>query len=88
MNLKKQLFTVYVFVKLSTRRFFRDRLALFFTIIFPLIFLFVFGGIFGKDAAPSFSVALINQSNSSFSQDYIKKAHEGKLSINFKFEIK
>jgi ABC-2 type transport system permease protein len=79
MTLKKQLFTVYIFVKLSTRRFFRDRLALFFTIIFPLIFLFVFGGIFGKDSAPSFKVALINQSNTSFAQDYVKQAHSGKI---------
>ena len=79
MGIKKQLFTVYIFVKLSTRRFFRDRLALFFTVIFPLIFLFVFGGIFGKDSSLSFKVALINQSSSSFAQQYVKQAHEGKL---------
>ena len=69
--MKKKWFTVYVFVKLSTRRFFRDRLALFFTIIFPLIFLFVFGGIFGKDNAPSFKIALLNDSKSSFAAQYV-----------------
>ncbi|MEI7632184.1 MAG: ABC transporter permease [bacterium] len=77
--MKKQLFTVYVFVKLSTRRFFRDRLALFFTIIFPLIFLFVFGGIFGKESSISFKIALINQSKSEFSTQYVQSAHKDKI---------
>jgi ABC-2 type transport system permease protein len=76
---KKQLFTVYVFVKLSTRRFFRDRLALFFTIIFPLIFLFVFGGIFGKNDSVSFKLALINQSDSTFAKQYVEEAHKAKV---------
>lgn len=77
--MKKQLFTVYVFAKLNTKRFFRDRLALFFTIIFPLIFLFVFGGIFGKESSVSFKIALINQSNSDFSQQYVQSAHKDKI---------
>ncbi len=79
MSLKKQLFTVYVFVKLSTRRFFRDRLAIFFTVVFPLIFLFVFGGIFGKNSSPSFKIALINESNSAFATSFSKQLHEGNL---------
>lgn len=79
MTLKKQLFTVAVFVKLSTRRFFRDRLAIFFTIVFPLIFLFVFGGIFGKDNTPSFKIALLNQSNSSVASDYVKSLTASKM---------
>ena len=77
--MKKQFFTIFVFVKLSTKRFFRDRLALFFTIIFPLIFLFVFGGIFGKDNNVSFKLALINQSDSSFSKQYVDEAHKSKI---------
>ena len=43
--MNRSLFTVLTFVKINTRRFFRDRLALFFTVIFPLIFLIVFGGL-------------------------------------------
>lgn len=74
--MRKKLFTVYVFSKLNTKRFFRDRLAIFFTIIFPLIFLFVFGGLFGKDNDVSFKIAMINQSKSAFSQQYVKEAHE------------
>ena len=77
--MKKQWFTVLVFVKISTKRFFRDRLALFFTIIFPLIFLFVFGGIFGKSSAPSFKVAVLNQSQSQFSKDFVESLSSSKM---------
>jgi len=77
--MKKQLFTVFIFVKISTRRFFRDRLALFFTVIFPLIFLFVFGGVFGKDNAPSFKIALINQSKSDFAMQYQQSLRQSKF---------
>ena len=76
--MKRKFFTVYVFVKLSTRRFFRDRLALFFTIVFPLIFLFVFGGIFGKDNGASFKVALLNDSNNTFATNLVDKIVDGK----------
>jgi ABC-2 type transport system permease protein len=75
----KKLYTVYVFSKLNTRRFFRDKLAIFFTIIFPLIFLFVFGGLFGKDSGVSFKIALINQSQSEFSRQYVKEANEADI---------
>lgn len=68
--MNRSLYTVKVFSKLNTRRFFRDRLALFFGIIFPLIFLFVFGGISGGDNDVSFRVALLNESNSSFSRQF------------------
>lgn len=69
-SLWKKLFTVAIFAKLNTRRFFRDRVALFFTIIFPLIFLFVFGGIFGRENKVSFKVGLVNQSSSQFAKEY------------------
>lgn len=55
-----------VFTKLSTRRFFRDRLAQFFSILFPLIFLFVFGSLTKGNGNVSFSIALINQSKTPF----------------------
>src|SRR5579862_1883071 len=65
------LYTVRVFAKLSTRRFFRDRLAIFFTILFPLIFLFVFGGIFGhSNNNVTFKVAVLNESNTSFAKQF------------------
>ena len=77
---QKRLFTVLVFTKLNTRRFFRDRLALFFGILFPLIFLFVFGGIFGKSTTSvTLSTAVINQSSSSFASQFIKSAEASKV---------
>lgn len=77
--MKKALFTVWVFARLNTRRFFRDRLALFFGILFPLIFLFVFGGIFGKNSDTSFRVAVINQSQTSFAKDFVTQINSNKV---------
>jgi ABC-2 type transport system permease protein len=77
--MKKKLYTVFVFSRLSTRRFFRDRLALFFGVLFPLIFLFVFGGISKGSGDTTFSVALINQSDSSYSQQFVKQVESNKL---------
>jgi len=71
--MKKALYTVYIFTRLSTRRFFRDRLAIFFGILFPLIFLFVFGSISGGNGAPTYNVAVINQSDSAFSKTFVKE---------------
>ena len=71
--MNKALYTVWVFSRLNTRRFFRDRLAIFFGILFPLIFLFVFGGISGGSGAPTFHVAVINQSQSKFANDFVKQ---------------
>jgi len=62
-----------VFAKLNTKRFFRDRLSIFFGILFPLIFLFVFGGISGGNGAPTFHVAVINQSHSTFADTFVKQ---------------
>jgi ABC-2 type transport system permease protein len=68
--MKKSWYIIWTFTRLNTRRFFRDRLAIFFSILFPLIFLFVFGGIFGKDSDVNFSVAVINQSDTKFAKQF------------------
>lgn len=78
MSLKKKLFTVAVFTKLNTRRFFRDRLALFFGIMFPLIFLFVFGGINSGNKNITFGVAVLNQSNAPFAKQFHKQLQDSK----------
>lgn len=70
-KLPKSLYTVWVFTRLNTKRFFRDKLAIFFTVLFPLIFLFVFGAISGGNGAPTFKVAVINQSQSEFSKEFV-----------------
>ncbi len=69
-SLKQQFRTVLVFTKLSTRRFFRDRLAQFFSILFPLIFLFVFGSLNSGNKNVTFSVAVLNESKTSFATKF------------------
>jgi ABC-2 type transport system permease protein len=76
--MKTQLRTVLVFTKLSTRRFFRDRLAQFFTILFPLIFLFVFGSFSSGNNNVSFKIALINQSSTAFARNLDNQLHHNK----------
>lgn len=77
---QRKFFTVWVFARLNTSRFFRDRLALFFGILFPLIFLFVFGSISkGSSNGVSFHVALINQSHSTFAQQIVTETNHSKL---------
>ncbi len=61
--MKGKLYTVYVFSVLATKRFFRDRLALFFGVLFPVIFLFVFGSFSSQSANTHLSVAVINNSH-------------------------
>lgn len=71
--------TVAVFAKVSTLRFFRDPLALFFTIAFPLIFMFVLGGVFGNSDNVSFKVAVLNQSQSPLAQKFVDEAKNNKI---------
>jgi ABC-2 type transport system permease protein len=75
----KSLFTVWVFTKVNVKRFFRDPLALFFTVIFPLIFLFVFGGLFGSSGDVSFRVALLNESDTQVAKTFVDEAKKSKL---------
>lgn len=84
--MNRSLYTIITFARINTRRFFRDRTAIFFGILFPLIFLFVFGGIFGSSTA-TFRVALVNQSKSSFATqftDSLKKQSAFKIDESFK----
>jgi ABC-2 type transport system permease protein len=39
----------------------RDRMALFFTILFPLVFLVIIGGLFGNDTTPRFPVVVVGE---------------------------
>lgn len=83
--MKRKLFTVWVFARLNTRRFFRDKLALFFGIAFPLIFLFVFGGLASRNSGVTFRVALLNESGSTVASqvaDDIQKSKVFKVDAN------
>src|SRR5581483_10793447 len=75
---QKKWYTVWVFFAINIRRLFRDRLALFFTFLFPLIFLFVFGSLNSGNKSVSFSVAIINESHSSFSQQFVNQLKQQK----------
>ena len=68
--MNRSFYTIFTFAKINTRRVFRDRTALFFTIGFPLIFLFVFGSLNSGSGSVSFKVALINDSSSSFAKTF------------------
>lgn len=84
--MKKSFYTVLVFTRLNTRRFFRDKLAIFFGILFPLIFLFVFGGINSGDNAPNFAVAVINKSDNTFSKDFARDLSKSDI-LDVKTEV-
>lgn len=70
MTLKQKLYTVWAFFVVNLKRLFRDRLALFFTFLFPLIFLFVFGSLNSGDKSVSFNVAIINESKSTLAKQF------------------
>jgi ABC-2 type transport system permease protein len=84
--MKRKFYTIWVFYSINIRRLFRDRTALFFTFMFPLILLFVIGGIFGKDNSVSFDVAIINESHSQFAQQFVKQA-EGQKALKVHQDI-
>jgi len=70
--MQKQWLTIWTIAKITAKAYFRNRTALYFTIAFPLIFLFVFGALFGKSTNVSFKVGIINESNTTFSRTIAK----------------
>lgn len=77
--MKRPFYTIYVFAKISVKRYFRDRVAIFFTIAFPLIFLVIFGGIFGRNGNSSISIALFNDSQSQISRQLVAQLKSDKI---------
>ncbi len=77
-NVRTHLFTIRTFAQISVKRYFRDRTAIFFTVLFPLIFLLIFGS-FSKSNDVSFHVALINQSQTQYSQQFAKQTRSSKV---------
>lgn len=74
-RIKRYLATIWVLCVTLTKRWFRDPVALFFTFLFPLLFLFVFGSLF-RDSDVSFDVAVINRSQSQFAAQFVDQAKE------------
>lgn len=71
--MKRYFLGVGVLTRAYLLRFFRDKTALFFTFLFPLLFLFVFGTLNSGGGDVSFKVALLNKSDSPFSQQFEKQ---------------
>lgn len=78
-TIRNTLKPVITFIRVDVRRLFRDKVALFFTFLFPLIFLLVFGGLFGRETNISFSVALVNNSNSEFAAQFAEQVRQNEL---------
>lgn len=78
MTFKQKLVTVWVFFVINLKRLFRDRLALFFTFLFPLIFLFVFGAL-NRNSSVSFKVAIINNSQTKSAQEFTESLNNNKI---------
>ena len=78
---QRKLYTVWVMFITNFRRVFRDRTALFFTFLFPLIFLFIFGGLFGKNQGATFKVAIINRSSSAYAQQFVQQAESNSQKV-------
>ncbi len=86
MTLKQKLYTVWVFFIINLKRLFRDKLALFFTFLFPLIFLFVFGSL-NRNNSVSFKVAVINNSTTQYASNFVENLNKTNV-IQINSEVK
>lgn len=62
---------VFIFAWTQIKRYFRDPVALFFSLALPLLFLFVFGSIFRGDSSITFDVAVFNHSKTQFAEKFV-----------------
>ncbi len=76
--MNKHFLVVFTLARIDIKRLFRDKVAIFFVFVFPLVFLMIFGSIFGGDDDISFRVGFINQSESQFSREFAKQATSDK----------
>lgn len=76
--MKKALLPVITFIPMDIKRLFRDKVAIFFVFVFPLIFLLIFGSIFGGNDDISFRVGLVNQSQTEFAGQFAGQIKENK----------
>lgn len=79
MSFKKALLPVTTFAKIDIKRLFRDKVAIFFVFIFPLIFLVIFGSIFSGDDGVSFRVGIINESKTEFSTKFTEDLKKNEI---------
>ena len=75
-NWKQNLLPITTYVRIDVKRLFRDKVAIFFVFGFPLLFLVIFGSIFGGDNDISFRVGLLNQSDTKFAAEFEKQLQD------------
>lgn len=72
--MKRYLTAVWALTLAYLKRFSRDKTAMFFTFLFPLLFLFVFGSLYSNNSGSvSFTVTILNHSDSSFAKSFEKQ---------------
>ena len=69
--MKRYLSILFSLTGTLMKRYFRDRTAMFFTIFFPLVLLFVFGSIFRGSASPTFNIGIINHATTPFATQFV-----------------
>lgn len=71
--MKSYFLTVYNLAGMLTKQFFRDKVAMFFMFIFPLIFLLVFGSLNRNNSGASFKIVLIDNAKNNFSAQFTEQ---------------
>jgi ABC-2 type transport system permease protein len=78
-NIRRSLLPITTFVRIDIRRLFRDKVAIFFVFIFPLIFLFIFGSVFKGNDGVSFRVALLVRSDNEFTTQFVDSMNKNEV---------
>jgi ABC-2 type transport system permease protein len=76
--MKRYFTTIFQLAIVLFKHFSRDPVALFFTFLFPLLFLFVFGSLF-KSSDVSFDVVLLNRSDTAFAKQFSGQLEKSKV---------
>ncbi len=76
--MKQYFSTIWMLSKTLTKRWFRDPVALFFTFLFPLIFLLIFGAM-SRSNSVSFSITVVNNSNTKFASQFAEQIKKNKV---------
>lgn len=76
--MKRYISGVLALASAYFKRFLRDKTALFFTIMFPALFLIIFGSLNSGNDNISFKVAVVNNSDSAFAKEFVNQLQKNK----------
>lgn len=71
--------TIFVLAKSLMLAFMRDKTGLFFTFAFPLMFLLVFGGLFAGSDNINFNVALVDDTDTAFGEEFVSQLEDEEI---------